>query len=45
MDQKSLNHVVKNQGNNSAIFGPFLHLQGFFQNKELNVESSNMASA
>ena len=34
-------NVVKIQGNNWPIFGPFLHLQEFFKNRGLSFETSN----
>ena len=33
--------MVKNQGNNLAIFGPFLDLQNFFQKSRVNIEASD----
>ena len=33
--------MVKNQGNNLAIFDPFLDLQEFFKNQGLNLETSD----
>ena len=33
--------MLKNQGNNLAIFGPFLDLQEFFLNRGLTFETSD----
>ena len=35
------NHVIENQGYDSAIFGPFLNLQEFLKNRGLTFETSN----
>ena len=37
----TLDHVVRNQGNNLAIFGPFLDVQEFFKNRGLAFETSD----
>ena len=33
--------MVKSQGNNSAIFGPFFDLQEFFKNQGLTFETTD----